>query len=189
MAVTAPAALLLTYAPVLAMLAVAGVTDWRHRRIPNALVVTMALSGLLASAAHGSPTTILNSILGLLLGFALMLPPFLLGALRGGDVKLLAALGAWLGPVGVLVVFVLEKLVGLAIALAQAARAGRLTQLFRNSAVLAVNVAHLRDLGGDHVREQGERFRSIDRPLPWAVPVGAAVALLLAFCAQTGWRF
>jgi hypothetical protein len=46
--------------------------------------------------------------------------------------------------------------------------------------VLAVNLAHVKDVGLDHVKATGVSSRSIDRPIPYAVPVLAAVLILMA---------
>ena len=41
---------------------------------------------------------LVSGILGMLLGFACLILPYLWGGMGAGDVKALAALGAWLGP-------------------------------------------------------------------------------------------
>ena len=64
--------------------------------------------------------------------------------------------------------------------LAQATRQGRLRVLFRNSAAVAINLVHVRDLGVDHAKTVGQSCHSVDEPLPYAVPVLAAVVLMLA---------
>lgn len=169
---------LLLCTPVLALAALAAIIDWRSRRIPNWITFTMVLSGFCVSALSLGPVSIGQSALGFLVGFALPLLLFLIGALGGGDVKLLAGLGAWLGPETTAKVFVLEAVIGLAIVLAQAVHQGRLRALARNSAVLAVNLAHMNDLGVEHVRQTGQSSRSVDRPLPYAVPVMLALGVL-----------
>src|SRR4051812_43040520 len=97
--------LLMKYVPLLALLTWAAVGDIRTRRIPNTLTFAMALSGILQSffAIHTVAPT--HSLLGFLTGFGLSFMLFLLGAVGGGDVKLLAGVGAWLGPQRVLAVF------------------------------------------------------------------------------------
>jgi len=73
-------------------------TDIRTRRIPNVLTLGAALAGMgfhvLTSGADGA----LAAGSGWLVGLLLFLPFFALGGMGGGDMKLLAALGAWLGP-------------------------------------------------------------------------------------------
>ena len=56
---------------------------------------------------------------------------------------------------------------------------GRTRVLLRNTAVVAINLAHVNDVGLDHAKATGQACRSIDRPLPYAVPVLAAMLILL----------
>ena len=84
------------------------------------------------------------------------------------------ALGAWLGPTGVLMVFLARAVIGLPIVLAQAISQGRLRILFRNATLLAMGAAHAGETGIGHFADVGKNARSVDKPLPWAVPVFAA---------------
>ena len=81
------------------LLGAACVADFRHRRIPNALVLAIAVIGV-ASAALWQPGVhgLVNALGGLGTGLAIWLPFWLLGMLGAGDVKLFAAGAAWLGP-------------------------------------------------------------------------------------------
>jgi prepilin peptidase CpaA len=71
--------------------------DVRERRLPNPLTVG-ALALALLLRAPGGFDAVASGALGALLGFGLALPFFLVGGLGGGDVKLLAAVGGFLGP-------------------------------------------------------------------------------------------
>ena len=175
---------LLICAPLLAGVGLAAVIDFRERKIPNWITFTLILSGLILGATSTGMVSLGQSFLGLIVGFLLTLVLFLLGALGGGDVKLLAGIGAWLGPESALKVFALEAIIGLVIVLAQALQQRRMRTLFRNSAVLAVNLAHMNTLGVEHVKETGKTTRSVDRPLPYAVPV--LIALVILICRS--WR-
>jgi prepilin peptidase CpaA len=83
----------------------AAYTDFRMQRIPNYLTFPTAIAGLVCTSAcqwlpiPGYPDffTPLNCLLGFALGFAIFFIPFLLGGGGSGDLKLVAALGAWLG--------------------------------------------------------------------------------------------
>lgn len=169
---------LLMLVPLIAMLAGAAITDLRARRIPNWLTLSMIATGMAQSVMHPalSPG---QSALGLLCGFALTFVLFGMGALGGGDVKLMAGVGAWVGPVGVFAVFAIAAIIGMIMVLAQSAAQGRVGVLLRNSAVLAINVRHMDTLGLDHTMQTGASCRSVDRPLPYAVPVLLATLSLI----------
>jgi prepilin peptidase CpaA len=82
----------------LTIASIACVTDLRTRRIPNVLTFGSALAGLLYQFSTGGSDGLGQAALGWLVGAVVFVLPFALGGLGGGDVKLLAALGAWLGP-------------------------------------------------------------------------------------------
>jgi prepilin peptidase CpaA len=103
-------------------LAVATVIDLRSQRIPNALTIPTALVALAYHLLFQGPQGLWFSFAGLGLGLGLMLAPFLCGVMGGGDVKLMAAVGAWVGPQVVLTAFLLTSLAGGAYALAVLAR-------------------------------------------------------------------
>ena len=88
-------------APLLLPLLLSLVMAWgdiKTRRIPNYLTLGTAVAGLgFQLGCHGW-WGLWSGFLGLLLGLGLLLPLYLLRGMGAGDVKALAALGAWLGP-------------------------------------------------------------------------------------------
>jgi prepilin peptidase CpaA len=85
------------------ILAIAAVSDFRTRRIPNLLCLTLLLGGFAYSIATlGVARGIGFAIGGVLVGFVLWIPFYALQWLGAGDVKLIAAAGAWLGAMGAL---------------------------------------------------------------------------------------
>ena len=84
---------------------IAAAFDLKMRRIPNYVTVPAALIGLGYHALMPSGMGVWMSLAGFAVGFSLLLLPWLLGGGGMGDVKLLAALGTWLGPLMVLVAF------------------------------------------------------------------------------------
>ena len=174
-------ALLLPFVPLLALLVWAAVEDVRHRLIRNWLTVSLMVGGVMQSCFAGGTISPGQSLLGILTAFGLLILPFVIGAVGGGDLKLMAGIAAWVGPIPVIAIFLAEKVIGLGIVLVQASAAGRLRELFRNSAVLAVNIAHVQSLGVESTQETGRQFRSIDRPLPYAVPTLVATAMYLLY--------
>jgi len=81
------------------LLVLAAIRDVQTRRIPNPLVVTLAVLGFAYSAMM--PVSLwgaLRGFEGFGVGLACWLPFYALSWLGAGDVKLFAAAGAWLGP-------------------------------------------------------------------------------------------
>jgi prepilin peptidase CpaA len=108
------------------------VTDVRTRRIPNLLTFGAAALGLVAHSAFSGFDGFLTGAAGWLAGAGLFLPFFLLGGMGAGDVKLLAALGAWLGPRDAFWLAVYASLAGGAMAIAVALAHGYLRTAFGN---------------------------------------------------------
>jgi prepilin peptidase CpaA len=102
------------------------VVDIRTRRIPNWLTAAMAGVGVGFAASGVSGVSLLASFAGFALGLALMMPGHALGATGAGDVKLMAAVGAMVGPGTVLTAFAFTAITGGILALAVAMRRQRL---------------------------------------------------------------
>lgn len=89
---------------------VATATDLKSRRIPNWLTVTAGLSGLVFHVATQQVTGLWFSLGGFAVGFGILFVLWLIGGGGGGDVKLMGAIGAWLGPKYTFSVFLLSVL-------------------------------------------------------------------------------
>lgn len=152
-------------------------TDIRRRRIPNVVTIPMMVTGLaLAFFQHGLPGCGWAAA-GLVVGGALLLPAFALGGMGAGDVKLLAGVGAFLGPWGVFQSFLVFAPLG---------------------AVLAILLLLLKKRSLRVVQHQAEAFwlswltkrnhfvfgsEKPDDPvrLPYAVPIALGTAALVAW--------
>jgi prepilin peptidase CpaA len=158
--------------------ALAGAACWfdvRTRRIPNRLTVPAAALGLIAAtAAHGG-AGIVSSAAGLFVGLLLFFPLFALRGLGAGDVKLLGALGAWLGASVVLGVAFYTTLAGGVLALGLIVKHRYGGQAMRNLWLLLTHwrVFGLRPLDALTLET------SAGPKLPYALPT--AVGLALAF--------
>jgi prepilin peptidase CpaA len=84
-------------AAIVAFSLVAIIYDLRWRRIPNGLTVPALVLGLLFHAATAGGAGLLVGLGGFATGFGLLFLMWLTGSGAGGDVKLMGALGAWLG--------------------------------------------------------------------------------------------
>jgi prepilin peptidase CpaA len=89
------------------------VSDLRTRRIPNKLVLVIAVLGILFSVASAPLLPGLGRAFGGLgLGLALWFPFYLFGVLGAGDVKFFAAGSAWIGAGAALQAALLSALAG-----------------------------------------------------------------------------
>jgi prepilin peptidase CpaA len=116
----------------LGVCAVACLFDLRSRRIPNALTLSAAVAALCFHAAQNGLPGAGLAIVGWLAGAALFFPLFALGGMGAGDVKLLAALGAWLGPYHALWIALYASIAGGVLAVVVALLHGYLGQAVAN---------------------------------------------------------
>ena len=153
---------------------VAAWTDLRSRRIPNWLTVPALALGIVLNAVFGSWSGIRNSLLGALVGLALLLPFVLLRSLGAGDWKLAGALGAFAGP-GELVNLLLGSVfVAGLMAAALVVYKGRVRQTLRNIGHILVSLVTFR-LPGSRV--------SLDNPDSLKIPYGVALAFTVVLYA------
>ena len=107
--------------------------DLSTRRIPNALTFGAALAGIVAARIRRRVVRAQAcQLAGWLVGVACFLPVFLLRGMGAGDVKLLAAIGAWLGPVATVWVALFSSIAGGVMGLVVALGSGYLGELFVN---------------------------------------------------------
>jgi len=156
--------------PTLVVLGVATFTDLRSRRIPNWLVLPflglgIAISGLV-HGWHGLGQSLEGAGLAVLIyGFL-----FWMGGMGAGDVKLGAAVGAWIGPMQMVYALVFASLAGGVIALGMAAWGGFLKELFQHTGQLIFSA-----------QERGEAVLSNPRrhKMPYAPAI--AIGTLVSF--------
>jgi prepilin peptidase CpaA len=114
------------------ILAVALVTDLQNRKIYNWLTFPAMLTGLVLNTAFGGLHGLQSSLIGLLVASLVFLAGFLMNAMGAGDVKLMAAVGAWLGWPYAFSSVVYVTLFGGIIAIAAAAANGSLKAMLKN---------------------------------------------------------
>ncbi len=83
-----------SYIILIVILVVAVYFDITEYRIPNQVTIGGILFGLVMGIVSGGIQGLYTSLLGGIVGFALLLLPFILGGVGAGDVKLLTAIGA-----------------------------------------------------------------------------------------------
>lgn len=151
-------------------LTVASALDFRTRRIPNTLTAAMAITGLALSLLRVSPLSPLAALLGIVVGMLLMLPGHVLGATGAGDVKLMGAVGAFMGPWPVTMAFVATAIAGGVLAMIVAARRGRVGSTLQLTALLVTN----RGMARPAIESTGKANRFAYAP---AIAIGTLVVV------------
>jgi len=92
------------------ILAIASIADILYFRIPNWLTFTGLAAGIAYSFFSKGYEGLAFSLLGAITGFSLLIILYFIGGIGAGDVKLLGAVGSFLGPKGVFMVFLFSCL-------------------------------------------------------------------------------
>jgi prepilin peptidase CpaA len=162
---------------------VGAVTDVWKFRVYNALTFPLLASGLLYHGIVGGWAELESSSLGVCFGFAVLIVPYLLGLMGAGDVKLLAAVGAWLGLPLTISVFVISSLVAGVYAAILILYRGKIAESFSTIKLVLYRMACLgRHFGKEDLVETlstgtDRRVRVI--PFGAMIPIGVVGALLL----------
>ena len=150
------------------------VCDLRRRRIPNVVSGLLFVTGLVLRGHFEGLASVASGAAAALALLLVLYRPWTAGAIGGGDVKLAAAIGAWVG-LGHLVWFVLAS------ALAGGVVAA-IVYLFAPASARAEVKANLvlAGLHGQMPAVPSHRKGHLSVPYAVAISAGAAVALLVA---------
>lgn len=177
-----PGAMALAVVAILAaFLTAAAWSDLRRRRIPNLLVLSGSLLALLLHSVLPAGDGFLSAlpgglgVIGALQGFAfgliVMLPLYALRAMGAGDVKLLAMVGAFLGPVEIWWALFFTLIAGGVLAMAVMLQRALLGSLLHNLDLIFWNLlSAINPIGRKGT--SGGTFVSA-APLPYAVAIAA----------------
>jgi prepilin peptidase CpaA len=158
-----------------ALLALACISDLRTRRIPNALTMSGAGAALLFHLVTAGWSAAGSSLAGFFVGAILFFPMFALRGMGAGDVKLLAAVGAWLGPGQIAIVALATSIAGGVLAVVVALAYGYLSRALSNLYLLLMHwrVAGVRPLPAVTLEEtRGPR-------LAYAFPIAIGTVVTL----------
>jgi prepilin peptidase CpaA len=142
--------------------------DLRTRRLPNWLTLGGLLAALMLRAATGVHP-LLDGLAGAGLGFGVGLLCMVLGALGGGDGKLLMAAGAFLGLKPFVGALLLMGLLGGLLGIFEAVRQGAILPTIYNAGGMLWRWATF--------GRRGDAARTLDSPGAVKVPYGVAIAL------------
>ena len=93
-------------------LAISVYTDLKSRKIYNKVLYPVLLVAIITQLMVGGWDGLRLSLTGFLVGLGLLIIPFFLGGIGAGDVKLLALVGAFKGPMFVIYTGIYMALIG-----------------------------------------------------------------------------
>ena len=151
------------------------ITDFRSSKIPNLITLPLMLLGFVAALfGWNNGVTPIPALVGAVVGLLLFLGPFLAGWLGGGDVKLLAAYGAWLGMVGIVWTAIAAVMLGAMAGSIQLILKGRFVDFLRRAGVwMSYLVRHRKDISSE-VLDRSHR-------LPFGPAISCAAILTYLF--------
>jgi prepilin peptidase CpaA len=170
---------------VLAASLIAAVTDLWKFKVPNLLTLPLLAGGLVYHGVTGGLSGLAESGLGALCGFAILIVFYLLGGMGAGDVKLMAAVGAWLGMSLTFSVFLASALAAGVYAMVLILTYGKVRETWVNLQIVWHRLAAIgRHLAADdRVESEIHQPDRRHRVIPFAAMMALGLFALLA-CAQ-----
>jgi prepilin peptidase CpaA len=161
---------------------VGAVIDVRSGRIPNRLTYTALLAALLLRTALVGLSGLKSGAIGMLVAGGLFLLLYILGAMGGGDMKLMAAVGAWVGSAQVMRLILAAALAGGVLAIGRIIFRNMMGQTLRN----IMQLIYYRLTSG----LQPHPELNVQSSGSQRVPYGVAIAVGALFCAGNAiwWR-
>jgi prepilin peptidase CpaA len=152
---------------------IAAVTDVWKFKVYNLLTLPLLASGLAYHVIWGEGLA--SSALGMLFGFGILIVLHVLGGVGAGDVKLMAAIGAWLGIETTFYVFIASALAAGVYSMVLMAFSGRISEHLVNLQILVYRLMSLGKYLGADDRMEAEVNRADRRRR--VIPFGAMVAV------------
>ena len=167
------------------ILIVAAVIDGIQLKVPNWLTFPMIVSGWLFSIASyafaGEPwyNGLGWSLLGTLIGLALLLPAYSIGGMGAGDVKLLMGVGAWVHGATTFYAFCLSGIVGAVLAVMMVLARGVFTKHYYQFWAILGEIATVRD--PERLSEIAAERKSSMMLLPYGIPIAIGAITYFAW--------
>jgi prepilin peptidase CpaA len=161
---------------------VGAVTDVRSARIPNRLTYTAIVVALALRTSFLGLAGLKSGAFGMLVAGGLFLFLFSLGAMGGGDMKLMAAVGAWVGSEEVMMLILAAALAGGVLAIGRIIFRNVLGETLKNT----IRLIFFRFTSG----LQPHPELNVQAPESQRVPFGVAIAVGAISCAGNAiwWR-
>lgn len=152
--------------------------DYSQRRVPNWLNASLLVFGLIAQGAYFGASGVGNGLMGALVGFGLLIVPWLMHGMGAGDVKLMSAIGAWFGPAMTFYSFAVGAVIGGIAAVIMIVSTRRLRHACSNLGVILAKCANRKTMFSEF--GSARSFGATSQLLPYGVPLTAGSLIVLA---------
>jgi prepilin peptidase CpaA len=166
---------------------VSAVTDFWKFKVYNLLTLPLLFSGFIYHGIVGGAPEFSSSVTGALFGFSILVAPYLMGGMGAGDVKLMSAVGAWLGLSLTYQVFIASSIAAGLYALVLLVMSRKLFDIWVHLQILWHRVTLFgRYLGADeNVESAVTRDDRRRRIIPFAAMVAVGILVTLALISET----
>lgn len=161
--------------------------DGKEKRVPNWLNALVLSAGVAMQWGHLEGAGVWTALGGVLVGFGVLIGPWLIHGMGAGDVKLMAAIGAWFGPAMTLWAFVVGAIFGAVIAIIMIALSGRIRHAGANMTTIMVKMSNpatwFTEFGG------AKSFGGTSQLLPYGIPLTMGSITVLVGVTFNWWSF
>jgi prepilin peptidase CpaA len=151
------------------VLILAAVIDGFELKVPNWITFPMIISGWAFSLAAFGWEGLGWSLVGTVVGLALLLPAYAIGGMGAGDVKLLAGVGAWMYGTTTFYGFCMSAIVGAVLAVAMATYQKGLVKHTQQAKFIFNEIITIRD--PNQLSEIAAERKSSMLLLPYGIPI------------------
>jgi len=158
--------------------------DYAQRRVPNWLNASLIVLGFAVQGCFHGWSGMATGFWGLVTGFGLLIVPWMMHGMGAGDVKLMAAIGVWIGPLLTFYSFALGAVIGGVAAVIMIVSTGRLHMACANMSLILSKCTNPRLMFDEY--GSAKSFGTTSQLLPYGVPLTAGTLIVLG-AKMFGW--
>jgi prepilin peptidase CpaA len=152
--------------------------DYAQRRVPNWLNLALIVVGFVVQGMFFGTAGLTVAFWGMMTGFGLLIVPWMMHGMGAGDVKLMAAIGVWMGAGLTFYSFALGVVFGGVTATIMILSTGRLRMACGNLGVIMAKCSNRATLFSEF--GSAKSFGSTSQLLPYGVPLTGGTLVILA---------